>query len=769
MRLRPANSFEWALTRGADMRVIRNLAASIGILWFVGCTTTNVHETPLPAPPSLHRLTLEELFSVRLVSRLDLSPDGAHVLIATQGKSLEKNEPTSELFLASTEQTDGDLLVLPPEAAHATWQPDSHGLTFLKTTPGCIQVWHIPVGTRKPVAQRHTCLEPRGREFTSYGLSPSGRFLAYLAQEPAHDAVQSFIKRVTSLAQQQREPPGHCIHLDSDQARKNLDALDRACTGTSVGAAWMANGYEVATPAYRAANAVQSKLPPAELWVLDMATGEMHRVSDPKLDVHVAAWSMQGQLGWLSLERDDALDNKDRVYQTGSGSWVSFGGTGYISWLDPTENGASAQTVTINHLDPKDLIDLHFRWSPSGDQVAFAPSWGQPGNIQVIRAVSNSVARVVPVPGVLHDFDWGADGLYVLDSDRQTQKLLRVDPENIQQSVELATSDTRWHDTPSFSADRSHYVVTLQDVAEPTRVFEGATGSTQLREIVGFKQLNPQWTSVAPFERGRVDWRSSDKYDFYGMTLALRDADPKVIRPTVVALLGAGATPQLKFDFGDDQQNLLLLAAAGNEVFIPTDRSRASDSTPKGYRGLGDLRTYYSGPWSDVMDGVDALVKQGLADENQLFLMGFSYGGGLAGFGITQTQRFKACVLKEPVTLSLAEMWQAVWGQKGYGDVFGPNYGIDNPFEGKGLEFVQAQSALTYVNRVRTPTLLEFGAKSGNAQIGGNAFLQGLRSFGVESDLIIYPRMIHGWSEPLELKDALERDQQWFARHGAAH
>jgi dipeptidyl aminopeptidase/acylaminoacyl peptidase len=65
---------------------------------------------------------------------------------------------------------------------------------------------------------------------------------------------------------------------------------------------------------------------------------------------------------------------------------------------------------------------------------------------------------------------------------------------------------------------------------------------------------------------------------------------------------------------------------------------------------------------------------------------------------------------------------------------------------------------------VRTPTLLEFGAKSGGAMQGGNEFYQGLVWSGVPAELVLYPRTIHGFLEPALVADSFKREVGWFER-----
>ena len=83
-------------------------------------------------------------------------------------------------------------------------------------------------------------------------------------------------------------------------------------------------------------------------------------------------------------------------------------------------------------------------------------------------------------------------------------------------------------------------LLTVEDVAEPTRVYLGVAGSPNLREVVGHQTLNPHWQQVAPLVSERIEWRSwDDKWDLYGVTVAPEGPALKTPRPMVVVLLGA--------------------------------------------------------------------------------------------------------------------------------------------------------------------------------------------------------------------------------------
>ena len=734
---------------------------SIAMLAFGAMNSSTAAISVAIAAAGTHPLTVEDLLAVRSVARVDLSPDGKRMLVVTRGTDLAANMPTSNSYLSET-HTGSELQPLPAEAVQAQWQADSRALTFLRPGPDCTQIWSIAVDTRQTAPQPGACLPSKGRMLTTFHWSADGRFLAFLSQPPPNDALQEISQRLVAMPQQTAAQT--CIDIDSDEARgKGMDALDLACSGTSVGTGWMW-GLDVASPALRAFSTQETVLPPTELWIFEPKTGSLHRVSDAAADVRQFDWSAKGdELAWIALTRDTKKDPR-APYQDGSGSSTSYGGAASLVWADVSDTATPPHVSSVGVLTPIDLLFLGLHWSPDGRQIAYRTRgkllvYPRPVGVEVPQAIDLFKGS----EAYFSWFDWSADSrsLYALWTEHQTQNLMRIDAKS--GHMTSATSETRWQGKPSFSADHRRFALSVEDVTEPTRIFLGSDSSRDLKEIVGNQQLNPHWFQVAGMVRGRIDWRSwDDKWNLYGVTIAPREPASK-IRPMVVVLLGAGMPTSLQFGI-DNQQPILLLAAAGYTVFIPNNRGR-SGITPRGYESLGDEHTYFSKPWHDVMQSVDLLVAKGVADADRIGLMGFSYGGGLAGWGLTHTTRFKAAILKEPVSLDMAAGWRSIWGHPGFGgDVISKDFGIESPYEGEGKKFIEYESALPNVSAVRTPTLLEFGVKSGGAMQGGNEFYQGLAWYHVPAELILYPRTIHGFVEPVLIADSFRREMKWFER-----
>jgi dipeptidyl aminopeptidase/acylaminoacyl peptidase len=142
------------------------------------------------------------------------------------------------------------------------------------------------------------------------------------------------------------------------------------------------------------------------------------------------------------------------------------------------------------------------------------------------------------------------------------------------------------------------------------------------------------------------------------------------------------------------------------------------------------------GDFRDVMAGVDAVIKQFPIDADKLALMGYSYGGEMAGFAEGKTDRFKAIISGAPVIDQFSE----------YGTERGSWY--DRWFYGKPWEHFEdawRQSALSGVAKAKTPFLLLQGEADVTDPVGQAAEMyRALRQAGVPVEMVTYPREDHG-------------------------
>ena len=173
----------------------------------------------------------------------------------------------------------------------------------------------------------------------------------------------------------------------------------------------------------------------------------------------------------------------------------------------------------------------------------------------------------------------------------------------------------------------------------------------------------------------------------------------------------------------------------------------------------GNVEDWGPGPFADVMAGADALIARGLADPARLFLYGWSYGGYLANWAVTHTDRLRAAVsgagvadLRMQYSISDARRWRF-------------DYFHGSPFAGHE-ELYARQSPVTHARQARVPTLFLHGEKDERCPPAqGFVMYRALRDNGVEAEMVLYPREPHVFVEPRHLMDRARRVVEWFRAH----
>ncbi|HUG16625.1 MAG TPA: prolyl oligopeptidase family serine peptidase [Thermomicrobiales bacterium] len=194
-----------------------------------------------------------------------------------------------------------------------------------------------------------------------------------------------------------------------------------------------------------------------------------------------------------------------------------------------------------------------------------------------------------------------------------------------------------------------------------------------------------------------------------------------------------------------------ILAANGYAVFMPNPRG----STGRGGAFTGANRfDFGGGDFGDIMSGIDVLVERGVADADRLGICGWSYGGFMTAWAVTQTDRFKAAVAGAAPTNWVSKI--------GTTDI--------RPFNEWTLGEVNREpdrvwdrSPIRYVSRVTTPTLIVHGEADQRVPVTqGTEFYLALKALGVDTEMVSYPRQGHGFHERAFQIDVLQRLVGWF-------
>ena len=260
--------------------------------------------------------------------------------------------------------------------------------------------------------------------------------------------------------------------------------------------------------------------------------------------------------------------------------------------------------------------------------------------------------------------------------------------------------------------------------------------------------LKPMWGKAES-----VTWKN-DGFDVQGWLLQPANYDPSKKYPMIVMVHGGPSSAVLPRWPGVGYGGAPF-SALGYFVLMPNPRGsygqgeKFTQANVKDF-GYGDLR--------DILAGVDAVEKQYPVDDKRLGLTGWSYGGFMTMFGVTQTNRFHAAVAGAGIS-----NWQSYYGENSIDQWMTPFFGAtvyDDP------KVYAKSSAIDFIKQVKTPTLVVVGDRDGECPSPQSfEFWHALKAENVPTQLVVYPNEGHAFRLPEHRRDVLERALNWFQQY----
>jgi dipeptidyl aminopeptidase/acylaminoacyl peptidase len=308
--------------------------------------------------------------------------------------------------------------------------------------------------------------------------------------------------------------------------------------------------------------------------------------------------------------------------------------------------------------------------------------------------------------------------------------------------------------TFSMSRDGGRLALVRESATEPRAVWVGRRSGDAL-DWTRLTDLHPQTAEYQQLSMESIQWKGADGRPMQGFLLKPHDYDPSKRYPMVTAVHG-GPTSAYTWSYPVTFRVgwIGLLAAQGLVVFMPNPRGSVGWGLRFAESNLGDMG---GKDFLDLMAGIDYLVAAGIADEKRLGIAGWSYGGYMTMWGVSQTDRFKAAMAGAGIA-----NWTSFHGLTKYPTFDALFYGAD-PYDIDKEAAYELFSPLTYIKRIKTPTLVIHGEKDPDVPAAqAYEFHRALKDHGVETQLAIYPRELHGFNEKSHILDMWERVAKWF-------
>jgi len=395
------------------------------------------------------------------------------------------------------------------------------------------------------------------------------------------------------------------------------------------------------------------------------------------------------------------------------------------------------------------------QWSPDGVHFAYRAVddaewlqaqdkiWVMNADTRETRMISGQFVGSVSSPV------WtpGGDAMLFTGRQRTNSNLFRVDVRS--GAVVQLTDVVGSLSASSFSRDRTRVVYSFSDMDTPADLYTSPTNHHIPTKIT---DANP-WieTDVQLASAEVVTWRSRDRLGIEGILILPPDYEPGTRLPLLLHVHG-GPAGVFSNSFS---YRYHVWAGLGYAQLLPNVRgsSAYSDDFLRGnYHDIG------GGDYWDLMTGVDYVIEQGYADRDKMGIRGWSYGGILGGWTITQTDRFKAASLG-----AMVSDWTSEYGP-------GFNYDVrlwyigGTPWENP--ERYREMSPLTHVGNVTTPTLLLHGINDRtDTEPQSMMYFTALKDRGITTRYLKFPREPHGFREPRHQRTRDIEEIRWIQKY----
>ena len=639
----------------------------------------------------------EDLADIRYVGDVQISPDGKRVAFAVE----EPPEPDKP-----KEQRNSDIWVVPADGSE----------------------------TARPFAASE-------KNETHPRWSPDGRYLAFLSNRAETSEEEDEEKKERNQIYLLRTDGGEAEQVTSTKGEV-LDlewSPDSKMIAFTVKDAWTEEKEKKREEGYDEIHA-DHDYKYARLWVLTLADRQAEQVTEQDFHVVEFSWSPDGNHLVLGVS---PTPRRDDVYWRCSLVIVQRS-TGEVVRTLSEKMGSFWDAASV-------------RWSPDGQTIAFAEftpnkiaSW-----LALTPASGGEVRHLLKeYDGTLSAVEWAPDSRHLLAASVEgtKAKLLEVDTASgaIEELAELTPNF--WGTFFTVSPDARTFAYLSSSPGTPPDVWTFTIGESP-RCVT---RLYPQVASLRLGNVEEITWKNKkDNQTLYGALIT----PPKFKRgkryPTVVQVHGGPEGAWWSGWHGSWGEWGQLLASNGYVVLLPNPRG----SGGQGWEFLEANRDDWGGmDFEDIMAGVDHIIEQGIADPDRLGIGGWSYGGFMTSWAVTQTDRFKAAIVGAGIT--------NLFSMAGTTDIPGwfPIAFLDAPVRRR--EAYEKHSAMSFLESCKTPSLVLHGKEDKRVPVGQAwEFYNGLKSLGIEAELVVYPREPHGIHERAHQVDLLERVLAWYDEH----
>jgi dipeptidyl aminopeptidase/acylaminoacyl peptidase len=603
------------------------------------------------------------------------------------------------------------------------------------------------------------------RSIADLQYSPGGARLAFVVTEPpkgtgrkrhiwihekGSDSVRQYTFSAKSEGGPRWSPDGKTLAFLSDRGEEQQIYLMSINGGEGIaltkgkngvkGFEWSPDGKQIAFLAPDAKTEAEEKKEKdkddahvadkedkrSRLWLVNVATGETRALTKPTWEIGEFIWMRNGtQLVLSATERPESDEFTEKIY----GIRTSDGDT----------------TLLLAPRGPFGELKI----STNGNTISFVGSredGPEPHDLMLLpvnaRAARNLTGASLDRP--VEAYQWGKDGSVDLVAANGFKTLfLKFLPDGSKQDLAATPAPTGAIATSATS----EIAYVSQTATQPPELWLW-NQSGAARQI---SHLNDSWKNFDLVAPTYSTFKSFDGTEIEVAMLRPKGKSATMSSVPLIVLVHGGPTGRWSDSIEPWGQ---LLAARGYAVLYPNIRG----SVGYGQKFVESNRTDWGGgDFKDVMASVRNLIVGGGIDANRLGIGGWSYGGYMAEWAITQTNDFKVAVSGAGMANLISE-----FGMEDH--PAGDEWFFGTPWE-KPQDFLNS-SPFIYFKNAKTPTLILQGDSDTIDPLGQSQELyRGLKRYGVETELVVYPREPHGFHEEKHQVDRLNRILTWYDKY----
>lgn len=646
--------------------------------------------------------TAEKIMQYKNITETNISPDGKYIAYVVRVPVMEgeKSEYNNQIWVAAT---DGafNLQYTRGEKSSSSprFSPDGKQIAFLSNRQGDknqVFTMRLMGGEPEQITDTKTSV-------ATFKWSPDGARIAYLMKDPDNEEEEKSKKEKTDVILVDKNFKYNHLYttsVSSDKAGKRK--IKQLTSGT-----YHVNGFD---------------------WSPDGSTIAFSYAPNPKIN-------------------DGGLESD-------------------ISTI-PSDSGK------ITPIVKRPGVDVSPLYSPDGKWIAFQSTGGRPervglSDVYKVSSSGGSLIELQKTPDRNASIEaWAQDGSYLFVSEnyKTSHTLLALPSDNKTKTLKgdfIAYSDSKLPILTSLKGSSSAFSIsksgsmayTFEDVNTPEEVFiAGAKGENNKK----ISSVNSDFDPPTLGKTELISWKSKDGLVVEGLITYPVDFEQGKKYPIVLQIHGgpAGVFSQ-SYTGAPGIYMTQYFAQQGFIVLRPNPRG--SSGYGKDFR-YANIRDWGFGDYQDLITGVDHVLNMGIADKDKQFVMGWSYGGYMTSWVVTQTDRFKAAsmgaglpnLVSMVTTTDIPDYIVAHAGGKEFWEEY---------------EEYEKHSAIYQIKNVKTPTQVIHGANDLRVPFTqGQEFYNALKRKGVDTEMIVYPRTPHGPQEPKLLMDVSPRIMKWFEKY----